>query len=86
MARTKKVKTAGRFGSRYGATIRKRVTEIESEQKALHKCPNCDTRALKRIAVGIWQCNKCKMKFAGGAWRPFPSAKIRSGAIKAHSE
>jgi large subunit ribosomal protein L37Ae len=77
MGRTKKAGPAGRFGSRYGATVRKRVMEIETEEKALHKCPNCETLALKRVAVGIWECKKCRMKFAGGAWKPFPMEKLR---------
>jgi large subunit ribosomal protein L37Ae len=83
MGHTKKVGTTGRFGPRYGSTIRKRVAEIESEQKAYHKCPNCETRTLRRVAAGIWECKKCKMKYAGGAWKPFPSVKIRSSAPKA---
>ncbi|WXG42890.1 MAG: 50S ribosomal protein L37ae [Promethearchaeati archaeon SRVP18_Atabeyarchaeia-1] len=83
MGRTKKAGTTGRFGSRYGATVRKRVKEIEKEQKSYHKCPNCETRALRRVAVGIWQCKKCNMTFAGGAWKPFPMEKLRRGTTKA---
>jgi large subunit ribosomal protein L37Ae len=86
MGRTKKVGTTGRFGSRYGSTVRKRVAEIESEQKIYHKCPNCETRSLRRIAVGIWECKKCKMKYAGGAWKPFPSTKIRPSAAQTRTE
>ncbi|MEM4576830.1 MAG: 50S ribosomal protein L37ae [Candidatus Nezhaarchaeales archaeon] len=71
MGRTKKVGRAGRFGARYGATIRKRVAEIEATMKALHKCPFCySIGKVKRKAVGIWYCKKCKAVFAGGAYTP----------------
>jgi large subunit ribosomal protein L37Ae len=83
MGRTKKVGSTGRFGSRYGSAVKKRVMEIERDQKAYHKCPNCETLALQRVAAGIWQCKKCKMTFAGGAWKPFPMEKLRRGTTKA---
>jgi len=71
MGRTKKVGTAGRFGARYGSTIRKAVAEIEAKMKAPHKCPYCySVGKLKRKAVGIWYCRKCKTTFAGGAYLP----------------
>ena len=67
---TKKVKTAGRFGARYGLRVRRRVTEIETRQKARHECPSCRTGTVRRVATGIWQCRKCGHKFAGGAYTP----------------
>ena len=71
MSRTKKVKTAGRFGARYGATIRKKVAEIEAMMRGPHKCPYCySVDKVKRKAVGIWYCRKCKAIFAGGAYTP----------------
>ncbi len=68
--KTKKVGVTGRFGARYGSTIRKRVKAIEEKSRALHKCPRCQSIKVKRIAVGIWQCKKCGLKFAGGAYEP----------------
>ena len=35
MANTKKVGTSGRYGSRYGVGIRKRVVKTEAKQKSL---------------------------------------------------
>ncbi|MEX2701893.1 MAG: 50S ribosomal protein L37ae [Candidatus Baldrarchaeia archaeon] len=70
MGRTKKVGITGRFGARYGSTIRKRVREIEEKMKRPHKCPKCGTKAVKRISVGIWQCRKCNYTFTGGAYIP----------------
>ncbi|MEM1584057.1 MAG: 50S ribosomal protein L37ae [Nitrososphaerota archaeon] len=62
---------AKRFKARYGATIRKKVAEIEREQKALHICPGCGEGKVKRVSIGVWQCTRCGYKFAGGAWSPF---------------
>ncbi|MEM2328726.1 MAG: 50S ribosomal protein L37ae, partial [Nitrososphaerota archaeon] len=33
--------TVKRFGARYGATLRKRLLEIEQQQKATYECPKC---------------------------------------------
>lgn len=61
---------AKRFKARYGSTVRKKVAEIEREQKALHMCPSCGAPKVKRASIGIWRCVKCGYKFAGGAWTP----------------
>lgn len=60
---TKKVKASGRFGSRYGIRVRKKITEIESIQRQKQKCIFCNGVA-KRLSKGIWQCKKCNKKFA----------------------
>lgn len=67
---TKKVGITGRFGARYGSTVRKRVRKVEERMKQPHKCPRCLTKAVHRLAVGIWQCRKCNLKFSGGAYMP----------------
>ena len=74
---TKKVKSAGRFGPRYGTRIRSRVAAIEAIQKPAHPCPKCSFKAVKREASGIWLCRKCSHKFAGGAYVP-RTAIVRS--------
>jgi len=66
--RTKKVKSVGRFGTRYGVRIRRRIREIETRQKGWHACPSCAAERVKRSAAGIWECRKCNHKFAGGAY------------------
>jgi large subunit ribosomal protein L37Ae len=69
MGKTKSVKSSGRFQQRYGATLRKRVLAIESKAAKGQKCPRCKSMdTSKRIAVGIWQCKACGIKFAGGAF------------------
>jgi len=74
MARTKKVGSTGRFGSRYGAKLRRRVLDIEKKASEPNRCPACATRALKREAVGLWKCTKCDLVFAGGAYVPYTDA------------
>ena len=70
MASTKKVHTTGRFGSRYGVGIRKRVLKVELKQKIKQECPFCGFPKIKRIAKGIFVCKKCDSKFAGGTYTP----------------
>ncbi|HDI46239.1 MAG TPA: 50S ribosomal protein L37ae, partial [Candidatus Methanomethylia archaeon] len=43
MGRTKTVGPAGRFGPRYGSTIRKKVKMIEVKMRAPVRCPRCRT-------------------------------------------
>jgi large subunit ribosomal protein L37Ae len=68
--RTKKVGSAGRYGSRYGVRARSRVRNVEVVQKAKHICPSCGHQKVKRVGTSIWQCSKCDTKFAGGAYYP----------------
>ena len=50
--RTKKVGITGRFGTRYGATLRKLVRRLETTQRAKYDCPHCGVPAVKRSAAG----------------------------------
>jgi large subunit ribosomal protein L37Ae len=68
--RTRKVGPAGRFSSRYGVKARTRVRNIEIAQKKKHICPSCGHKKVKRVSTSIWQCGKCNIKFAGGAYLP----------------
>ena len=68
--RTKKVGPAGRYGSRYGVRARTLVRNVEIQQKSKHVCPSCGHKKVKRISTSIWQCKKCNIKFAGGAYLP----------------
>lgn len=70
MASKSKHGSAARYGSRYGARLRKKINLVEDIQKKSSICPSCATEAVKRVAKGIWQCRKCKYKFAGGTYAP----------------
>lgn len=65
---TKKVGTTGRFGVRYGKKLRTKVLEVEKRQKQKQSCPYCSRLRVKRVAVGIFVCNKCNKKFTGDAY------------------
>ncbi|MDO8628597.1 MAG: 50S ribosomal protein L37ae [Nanoarchaeota archaeon] len=67
MARNKRG-PAGRFGARYGASLRKKVQEVEEKRKAQTQCPDCKKDQIKRTSAGIWECGKCHIKFAGGTY------------------
>lgn len=67
---TKKIGSAGRFGVRYGKTIRQKVADVEKLQRKKHKCPYCHKFGVKRLASGIYFCKKCDTKFTGKAYTP----------------
>ncbi|KZT56898.1 hypothetical protein CALCODRAFT_555709 [Calocera cornea HHB12733] len=66
--RTKKVGVTGKYGTRYGASLRKQVKKMEIQQHARYTCTFCGKDSVKRSAVGIWKCRACKKVVAGGAW------------------
>merc|ERR1712044_109115 len=74
--RTKKVGVVGKYGTRYGASLRKTVKKMEISQHAKYLCTFCGKENMKRSAVGIWKCNvkSCRVIVAGGAWTYSTSA------------
>uniref|UniRef100_A0A2K6BM20 Large ribosomal subunit protein eL43 n=2 Tax=Macaca nemestrina TaxID=9545 RepID=A0A2K6BM20_MACNE len=66
--RTKKVGIVGKYGTSYGASLRKMVKKIEISQQAKYTCSFCGKTKMKRRAVGIWLCGSCMKTVAGGAW------------------
>ena len=66
--RTQKVGIVGKYGTRYGASLRKQVKKIEIQQHATYTCQFCGKDSVKRHSVGIWNCRSCKKTLAGGAW------------------
>ena len=67
--RTKKVGICGKYGTRYGATLRKIIKKFEISQHARYVSPFCGKNTVKRSAVGIWFCKKTNKKIAGGAYQ-----------------
>lgn len=72
--RTKKVGSTGRYQARYGVKSRTRVRIIENQQLMKHLCPSCGQKKVKRTSTSIWECKKCGVKFAGGAYLPSTEA------------
>ena len=66
--RTKKVGITGKFGPRYGVTVRKKIKEASKPRQAPQKCPECQYMAVKRESSGIWLCRHCGLKFAASAY------------------
>merc|ERR1719284_1846954 len=65
---TKKVGITGKYGTRYGSSLRKIVKRYEILQRAKYRCTFCGKDSVKRNAGGIWQCRSktCKKTIAGG--------------------
>ncbi|KAG1667059.1 hypothetical protein FOA52_000422 [Chlamydomonas sp. UWO 241] len=66
--RTKKVGIVGKYGTRYGASLRKIIKKMEVSQHSKYFCNFCGKFAVKRTAVGIWSCKSCNKTSAGGAY------------------
>ena len=67
--RTKKVGITGKYGTRYGSSLRKVIKKIEISQHSKFNCVFCGSQTVKREVVGIWKCTKCRAKIAGGAYQ-----------------
>ena len=66
--KSKKSKSAGRFGPRYGKKVRAKLVKVESKQRIKQTCPFCQKKGVKRISSGIWHCPKCGKKFASDTY------------------
>ncbi|PIO08804.1 50S ribosomal protein L37ae [Candidatus Pacearchaeota archaeon CG10_big_fil_rev_8_21_14_0_10_34_12] len=69
-SKSKKTKSSGRFGARYGKKAKSKLVNVEEKQRKRQKCPFCEREGAKRLSKGIWQCQKksCGKKFASGAY------------------
>jgi len=66
----KKIRSAGKYGPRYGRKIRKLAADIEERARIKYKCPKCKHNTVKRVSTAIWKCSKCGYTFAGGTYQP----------------
>ncbi len=67
-SKLKKIKSAGRFGARYGKRAKSRLVSIEEKQRKKQKCIFCKKDGVKRVSKGIWNCKKCGKKFASDVY------------------
>ena len=68
--RTNKVGSSGRFGTRYGVTVRYRERSIHDLMKPRTACTRCQHKSVSRKKSGIWFCKRCSYTFAAGAYTP----------------
>ena len=84
--RTKKVGICGKYGIRYGASIRKNIKKMEVSQHSKYNCVFCGKDNVKRQATGIWKCGSCRKVIAGGAYMlntpPAVTAKTTIGRMR----
>ena len=66
--KTKKAKASGRFGARYGKTVRARLSKVEEKQRKKQKCLFCSKLGIKKLSKGIWKCPRCEKKFASDVY------------------
>ena len=66
--KSKKTKSSGRFGARYGKRVRDNLVKVEIKQRVKQKCPFCEKLGVKRLSKGIWSCSKCDKKFASNTY------------------
>ena len=79
--RTQKAGATGRFGARYGVSVRRNAGMAIKKKNASYTCPVCQYRKVTRKSVGIWSCGKCGHTFAGGAWEPYTRASDANNRI-----
>ena len=79
--RTQKAGATGRFGARYGVSVRRNAGMAMKKKSSKYTCPVCQYRQVRRRSVGIWHCSKCDYTFAGGAWEPFTRASDANSRI-----
>jgi large subunit ribosomal protein L37Ae len=68
--RTKKVGSSGRYGTRYGLSVKKQMKVVEANKSSKYTCPRCSKKNVKRVSAGVWECRSCELKFTGGAYQP----------------
>ena len=74
--RTKKVGICGKYGCRYGASLRKVVKKFEITQRSKYVSPFSGKESVKRVATGIWKCKSTNRKIAGGAYMLSTAAAV----------
>lgn len=84
--KTMKVGPTGRFGPRYGVSVRRRIREVEVDLKRWHTCPKCKSKSVKRLATGIWVCRHCGAKMASSAYTLAPPRAIVKEVVKVLEE
>lgn len=67
-SKTKKILAAGQFSGGIGTRARNRFNAVEATQRTRQVSPYYAKTKAKRIAAGIWKCEKTGKIFAGPAY------------------
>jgi large subunit ribosomal protein L37Ae len=67
-SKSKKSRAAGRFGARYGRSVKTKLANVEDKQRKKQPCPFCGKLGVKRVSKGIWSCPRCGKKFASDTY------------------
>lgn len=67
-SKKKKIGAAGKFGAGVGRNVRAMFNKVEHSQRKTQPSPFHPTGSAKRIAAGIWKCQKTGKIFAGHAY------------------
>jgi ribosomal protein eL43 len=86
MAKKTTLRSAKRFGVRYGKRNKEKVATLEREHRGKRKCPYCNYIKLKRLSKGIWLCEKCNVKFASKAYTIATPKRRAAEPVKAPIE
>ncbi len=79
MAKKAKYGSTKRYGTRYGRTLKEKVGKVEALQKKKYSCPSCNYLKVKRVSSGIWQCEKCNLKFTSKAYTVAKIPALKTG-------
>lgn len=74
----------GRFGARYGKSMREKVSRTESLVKKSSKSPFCNKNTVRRLSAGLWECKKTGIKFTGKAYTFDPKEFVAKGKGSKH--
>lgn len=85
MAKLRGEGSVKRLGARYGRRVRARLAQVEMERKKIAKCPYCLYPKVRRLAAGIYTCDKCKSKFTGQAYS-ITKDKVKMEKTKSQKE
>ncbi|ELQ75473.1 60S ribosomal protein L37 [Trachipleistophora hominis] len=66
--RIKKVGITGKFGVRYGSSLRKRAKICMDQKKKKYECPFCGKSNVRWQAIGLWKCKSCEKVMSGGGY------------------
>lgn len=66
--RIKKVGITGKYGVRYGSSLRKRAKICMEQKRKKYECRFCDKFNVRWMAIGLWKCKGCQKVMSGGEY------------------